>query len=276
LWETGAVYGAALGTVANARPRVRPLRYAVDPERLPEPLRAANLQLTRGDSEPEMRQFMRALIDDLDVLDSRAVLDAGAVLEKTVAAYVADVQTCLAVPRFDGPSAHPEMLEDLLGLTVTAIQAFAPRTRMNGRYFYAALQSDRRLLIRQEDIYYEGLPMPGEFGLESVDIERDAETIVICKSYIQRKPIYEVLSPELLDRYDPEIKSNIDPEQGWVLACPVIAKGRDPLGVICLYGEKPPARSDEQVRSLCNVAAHLSEVFSRLIAPLEARTRRSG
>jgi hypothetical protein len=267
LWETGAVFGTALTGENGQRPRVRPLGFRVDGGELPPPLRAANLQMTSGDSHDEMHQFLGGLSDDFDVVDKSLAIKAGARLEGIVTAYVQKVERLLDMPAPAAPAAppaDPETLQKMLVLTISAMQAFYPSAKMNARYFYASTESGRELLVRDEDVYYESIPMPEEFGLAYVDIERDKDTIVICQSFIQRTPLYRVLPPDL--PYGAELRTHVSPSQGWVLACPVIVRDTaKPLGVICLYGEKPPARDQSDVKRLLTVVTHLSDVFCRTV-----------
>lgn len=271
LWEAGAVYGAALAD-EDRDTRVRPLLYRVDPGTLPNPLRSANVQMISGESPKEMHQFLAELIDDMDALDRPQTLRAGTRLEGIVNAYVKQVKHQLdrpaAVPA--QPALDPETLKKLVDLTITAMQAFQPSLKMNGRYFYADIRSGRAALVRDENVYFETVSMPEEFGLSEVDLERGADTIVICQAFLRRTPIYEALGPELMEQYPSELRNVISPVQGWVLACPVGARDAKPLGVICLYGERPPARNQSEERRLLTIAVRLSETFYRVISQRRA------
>jgi hypothetical protein len=268
LWETGAVYGAALADIDGRSARVRPLRYRVDQGDLPAPLRAANVQMTSGESSEAMCQFFAELISEVDVLDKSHAVRAGTRLAEVVTAYLEQVEPLLnnpppAVPT--EPARDPDTLKKLMELTISAMQAFYPSVKMNGRYFYTDTKSGRDQLVRDEDVYFETIPMPEEFGLSRVDVERGADTIVMCQSFKRRTPIYEVLGPELMERYPPDLRDVISPSQGWVLACPVGVHGAKPFGVVCLYGERPPARNADEVRRLRTVAMRLSEMLCRTI-----------
>ena len=277
LWEAGAVYGTALGNGSH-QGRVRPLGYRVDGAALPAPLKAANLQVTQGDDTEQMHQFFSGLIDEFDGLTRAEVRDAGARLQSVVASHVPRVGELLNAPPDSteppGPPPNPEALTRALELAITAMQAFYPSVRINGRYFYATVESGRELLVRDGSVYVETISMPEEFGLSRIDVERNAGTIVICQSYLQRTPLYSVLGHELMAQYPEDIRPHISPEQGWVLACPVLVANSSPSGVIALYGKKPPARNDEDKRRLLKVAVCLSEVFGRTLNTSGSRYER--
>ncbi len=268
LWEAGAVYGAALGGGDSERPRVRPVGFRVDPAQLPAPLRAANIQMARGDNANEMHKFLRDLIADFEVLSYQKAVAAGERLGELTAKYLQDVDPLLKKPLGEPPSPprDPATLKALLELTITGVQALSA-ARMNGRYFYSAVEDGREVLVRHEDIFVESVQMPDEFGLSRVDVERDAETLVICQSYLNRAPIYRVLDAELMEKYPDQIRKHIDPSQTWVLACPVVDGDAKPLGVICIYGVEPPARDDEGARRLRTLATRLSHMFAQALRP---------
>ena len=266
LWEAGAVYGNALAA-PTGKPRVRPLRYGVEPAALPKPLGDVAVQTRRGDDAAEMRQFFRELITDFDVLSQEELLNAGGRLDTLVADYLT-VVTPLSARRIGeaaGPPANPVALERTLDLAITAMRTFFPSVRMNGRYFYADVEAGRQMLVRDENVYVETEAMPEEFGLSRLDVERNADTVVICQSYLGRTPLYRVLGRELMAQYHDDIRPHISPVQGWVLACPVLRGDARPSGVICLYGKKPPARTAEDERRLLKVAVGLSDVFARVL-----------
>jgi hypothetical protein len=269
LWETGAVYGSALADASpKDAPRVRPLRYRVDLSTLPAPLRAANFQMTIGDSVEEMRAFFGGLANSFEGVNA---FEAGARLEGVLASYVQEVTRLLDEPEA-APAIRkhdPDTLEKVIGLTVAALRTFYPEAEVNGRYFYAAVEAGRDVLVRDQDVYVETIEMPDEFGLSRIDVERDGDTIVIAQSFVKRTPLYRVLESDLTERYAAEIRESISPDQGWVLACPVLVRDAKPLGVICLYGTKPPARDEADERRLRTVAARLSEVVSRMLTRAE-------
>ncbi len=299
MWETGAVYGVALSEGAEETPRVRPLIYRMTASDLPSPLQAAkgsprnnparsrsahlgvvalerpsywpagpNVQALRGDSPDDMKQFLGDLVNDFDVLNRTQVMRVGERLESVVGTYVQEVERALDMsPVVPGEAALQKSpaLAQTLALTINALQAFYPAAKINGRYFYATSESGRDLLVRAEDVHHETVPMPDEFGFPRIDVEKDADTMVICRSFKFRAPMYEVLGADLATRYPPDLRYHIDPTQGWVLACPVLVKDAKPLGIVCLYGKKPPARNDGDVARFKQVAVRLSEVFARTL-----------
>ena len=268
LWETGAVYGAALAKGTENAPSVRPLIYRLSDGDIPSPLRAANLQTLHGDSSYEMKQFFVELFSDFDVLSPTQVMQAGQRLDAVLETYIAEVEFALddspTIP-LEGVTQKWPALKQLLALTINALQAFYPGVKINGRYFYATVESGRDFLIQADEVYHESVSMPDEFGYPKVDIEADADTLVICQSFLTRKPMYVVLGDDLRSRYRPDLGNHIDPTQGWVLACPVLVRTAKPLGVVCLYGQKPPARNDRDVVRFKQVAVTLSEVFARTL-----------
>jgi hypothetical protein len=150
-------------------------------------------------------------------------------------------------------------------LAIIALQAFRPDVRVNGRYFFASVDAaGSPLLVRAEDVYVETIALPAEFTFDTVDVRANADILVICRSFLDRVPIYRVLSPELREQYDDDLRRHISEDQQWVLACPVLVD-RIPVGVVCLYGGEPPARDNSEARNLERVASRVSEVFSRVL-----------
>jgi hypothetical protein len=169
--------------------------------------------------------------------------------------------------------AKPTM-QKVLALTVTSRRALYASASMNGRYFYADTEGGKDVLVRENDVYFETELMPDEFGFDKAFVESD--NLVICKSFRERVPIYEELPQDHPDRYDQRIRGSIDPDQAWVLACPVLPldeRSKKPLGVVCLYGKRPPARNPVEVRRLRQVSVYLSEVFARAIQGYVTVTR---
>ena len=168
--------------------------------------------------------------------------------------------------------AKPTM-QKVLALTISSVRSLYASVSVNGRYFYADTESGKDVLVREHDIYFETEAMPDEFGLDKVYV--DTDNLVICRSFREKVSIYEVLPPDHINRYDPRIRGKIDPDQGWVLACPVLPldQGPKPLGVVCLYGKRPPARNPVEVRRLRQVSVYLAEVFARAIQGYVTLTR---
>jgi hypothetical protein len=263
LWESGAVYGAALIGKHEVMLPVRPLLYNLDSADIPTPLQAANLQTLRGDSSTDVKQFLTELLTDIDVLTSAQKVQAGSLLDQIIRDYLRDVESGLHeefAPLEESDIREWPTLKKVLALTITSLQALSPAAKINARYFHAIEADGRDVLVRANDLYIESIWME-EFGLGRVDVELDHDTVVVCQSFKARTPIYKVLTSDMAEQYRPELRSHIDPEQGWVLACPVLVTDAKPAGVLCLYGKKSPARTAADVDRLKQVITVLSEIF---------------
>lgn len=160
-------------------------------------------------------------------------------------------------------------LKQLLAIAITAFRAAKPGVRLNGRYFEHTREDGRELLRRIDAVHVETEEMPDEFALDAVDLALDADTVVICRSFSERRPLYVALDDDLRARYRPEIANAIDPRQTWVLACPVIPRGgggqRAPLGVICFYGSAVPVTQAGDEAALKQMATTLATGFAAIL-----------
>jgi hypothetical protein len=269
LWETGAVYGAALMQGGESARTVRPLLYRLDADDMPSPLRASNVQSLRGDRSEDIEEFLSQLITDIDVLTADQKVAAGRSLADVVTDYLGKVDAAFAseeLPALDQDDFRERpILHRALSLTITALQALYPTAKINGRYFFASNEGGRDFLVRSDDIYHESVWMQ-EFALHRIDVELDGDALIIGQSFKAKAAIYKVLTEEDAAKYRPELRAQIDPDQQWVLACPVLMKSGRPVGVLCLYGKKPPARKDSDVARLKQVVELLSEVYEQAYA----------
>ena len=95
LWEAGAVYGAAVASGKEGLRKVRPLVYRVRTDDLPSPIRDSQVQLRRGDDPADVEAFLTEILDQYRDTLGQKIIAASRRLEKTVAAYIQDVEASL-------------------------------------------------------------------------------------------------------------------------------------------------------------------------------------
>jgi tetratricopeptide (TPR) repeat protein len=100
IWEAGAVYGASLQAGTADLRKVRPLRYQLEVEQLPSPMRDSKIQSKRGDLAPDVTQFLMDIADqyrfDHDNEKLSRTASKGLVnLHATVQSYLAAVAESL-------------------------------------------------------------------------------------------------------------------------------------------------------------------------------------
>ena len=74
MWESGAVYGAALADHGDNVTKVRPIVYQLRSSELPSPIRDANAQYRYGDRSADVRQLFDELYDDFQADLSGSVM----------------------------------------------------------------------------------------------------------------------------------------------------------------------------------------------------------
>jgi hypothetical protein len=156
---------------------------------------------------------------------------------------------------------EPELRRSVLRTAVAGIRALRSHVAVNARFFCTEIENGRTLLRKDYDIHIETVHMPGEFGLDYAVVGED--DLGICEAFQQRKPVYRVLS-ENRDRYAPRIRTQIDPHQKWVLACPVFDPDNHsgpPIGVICFYSTEEIIRKAEHIIQLQQVAISAAEAI---------------
>ena len=96
LWEAGAVYGASQAAGKDDLRKVRPLRYQLEVEQLPSPIRESNLQSKRGDRGAEVKQLLKDVVDEYrDDMGIDAISSAFEKMNDTVEKYLAIVAESL-------------------------------------------------------------------------------------------------------------------------------------------------------------------------------------
>lgn len=225
----------------------------------------------------------RRLIGEHNILSVNAALDKEIALDDHVAALkrlppLAEEHAINTANRFTelvrarGSTTKPRVeathlsaaLRAALKLAVDATRALAPELKLNARYFERTLKASRILLQRRHDLHVETDPMPKEYGLDYVIVGED--DLVICSSFLKRTPLFETLEPGHTAAYSLRIRHHIDPNQSWILACPVLDQGdraKDPLGVVCFFSTQRP--DTQAVLPLQNVAVSVCSVFSELL-----------
>ena len=63
LWESGAVYGAAISGKSISRDKVRPLIYQISPDQVPSPILQSKVQIKRGDDPEDFEGLMYEIFD---------------------------------------------------------------------------------------------------------------------------------------------------------------------------------------------------------------------
>jgi hypothetical protein len=152
----------------------------------------------------------------------------------------------------------------------------------NARYFVAERDHEGRTFIRQDrDLAVLNIRMPREFGFTRIYV--DTPHIVSGRAFRDRVPIYEELPVNHSELYEPDVGRMIEPQQRWVLACPVLrldvlTNSHDvlhpPHGVIVFYGTQlpDPDASDEAVQLCLGYAEQFAEQMSHVINMLELST----
>ena len=101
IWEAGAVYGASLAAGKDDLRKVRPLRYLLEAEQLPSPIRESKVQSKRGDRAADIKQFLKDVVDEYRAeLAIDTISSAFENLNATVDRYLAAVTESL----MDAPS----------------------------------------------------------------------------------------------------------------------------------------------------------------------------
>jgi tetratricopeptide (TPR) repeat protein len=107
MWESGAVYGAAVATGDEELNKVRPLVYQLSSEEIPSPIRDSKTQYRYGDKEDDVNLLMRELVDSykstLSELSTDTLISVLSGLDRTVKTYLEEVDEALlnapALPR---------------------------------------------------------------------------------------------------------------------------------------------------------------------------------
>lgn len=119
LWEAGAVEGVSMAAErsrsdnSERRRKVIPLSYKLKPAEIPSPFH--RIQVTRGDQDEDVNQFLRDLINQFaGSLDSDSLIRAGERLTKTAKAYMKRISEAMQrAPLLVSEAAVQEWLERL-------------------------------------------------------------------------------------------------------------------------------------------------------------------
>ncbi|WP_314174991.1 hypothetical protein [Streptomyces winkii] len=156
----------------------------------------------------------------------------------------------------------------------------------NARYFVAEKDHDERYYIRQDrDLAVLNIRMPREFGFTRIYV--DTPHIVSGQAFRDRVPLFEELPIDHVNRYDQNVGRMIEPEQRWVLACPVLrldpkTNSHDldhpPHGVIVFYGTDLPAEPEasEKVQRALAYSQQFAEQMSHVLNMLELSVELEG
>jgi len=159
-------------------------------------------------------------------------------------------------------------------------------TACNARYFNAIDEDGEVRLYQDRSLVYEAVPMPAEYGFTSVSVTD--RSFVSARAYQHRAPIFENLKSSHTERYSELVRPNVDPEQKWVLACPVLQidprddihrRERPPFGVAVFYStERVPLRyrRRNRIRRALHDAQLVSEHLSHIMALQWSIPRKGG
>lgn len=173
------------------------------------------------------------------------------------------------------------ILEGMLNMVCELISKTL-RIPCNARYFVAEKDHEGRYYIRQDrDLAVLNIRMPREFGFTR--IYTDTPHIVSGQAFRDRVPLYEELPVNHSDLYEPDVSRMIEPQQRWVLACPVLRLDlitnshdalHEPHGVIVFYGTRLPEADDpdEAVQVCLAYAEQFAEQMSHVMNMLELST----
>lgn len=147
---------------------------------------------------------------------------------------------------------------------------------VNARLFVARRDSSGTTRLYQDQRFaIEGSPVPTEMGLLAISI--DEPGMVSAQAFRERRPLYKDLPDGHMRWYRPEVGRHVDPQQRWVLACPILRSDastglRDnalpPWGVLIYYSLESPPHSDSRearIRSAEANARNVSEALSLLV-----------
>ncbi len=96
MWESGAVYGAAVATGDEELNKVRPLVYQLRSEEIPSPIKDSKTQYRYGDREEDINRLMWELVDSYrGELSGDALRSAALGLDKSVETYLKQVDEAL-------------------------------------------------------------------------------------------------------------------------------------------------------------------------------------
>lgn len=163
--------------------------------------------------------------------------------------------------------------------TVCELIAKTLRIPCNARYFVAETDRENRYYIRQDrDLAVLNISMPREFGFTRIYV--DTPHIVSGRAFRERVPLYTELPVDHTDWYEPDVGRMIEPQQRWVLACPVLRldavsnshlADRPPHGVIVFYGTETPPEPDAaaHIEMSLGYAQQFAEQMSHVLNMLE-------
>jgi hypothetical protein len=148
----------------------------------------------------------------------------------------------------------------------------------NARYFVAEQDLAGRYYLRQDrDLAVLTIAMPREFGFTRVYV--DTPRFVSGRAFRDRVPLYEELPVDHSSWYETDVARMIEPQQRWVLACPVLRldvatnshQPDPPHGVVVFYGTEVPGGDDAPVRvgAALDYSQHLAEQMSHVFNMLD-------
>ena len=165
------------------------------------------------------------------------------------------------------------LLEGMLAL-VTDLICRTLHVACNARYFIAITADDSRTYLYQDrDLAVENVIMPKEYGFTSIAV--DTPGIISGKAYLTRAPIFEELPVNHESQYSATVANMIQPEQRWVLACPVLTI--DPLtsrhepqtpphGVLVFYGTELPRGGSRTIPVAVKYAERFADQISHVLS----------
>lgn len=98
MWESGAVYGAAMATGDTELNKVRPLVFQLRPDEIPSPIKDAKIQYRSGENREDVSSLMWEIVNSLTPtgeLHGDALRRATTGIEEAVAHYLTKVEKAL-------------------------------------------------------------------------------------------------------------------------------------------------------------------------------------
>ena len=112
----------------------------------------------------------------------------------------------------------------------------AQSANFNIHLFYGEEIDGRVALVKDRRAVYETEHFPANYALDHA--YPDTDELVICDAFNRNEIQYEELPVTHPDRYNERIRTKVDPQISWVLACPMHVDNAQPAGVICAFGEQ--------------------------------------
>lgn len=207
LWESGAVYGAALASGQGGMRKIRPLVYQLAANQIPSPIEASKVQVLRGEDHEDMEKFCKEIV--LQYKEDLGYERYGKAREKmseAVAKYCARVSELL---RLAPALPTPAMIDEWRGRLEALLKARREsEVRHLQRWIDIAFgrdkeDSERPLDVRLHSVLADAYVLAGEHveAIRELDLARQLAPRDI---YLLRK-----LGKACLDAHQPDRAANV-------------------------------------------------------------------